>query len=64
MKVIGMGREKTPNSLLLPVIVLFISKFGWCHSEKKKNGQVLQTPKNQLEKRLKSRLKSRLKIGK
>jgi hypothetical protein len=43
MKVIGMEKNTIP--LLLPVIVLFISKFWMVPFRKAKNGQVLQTPK-------------------
>jgi hypothetical protein len=44
MKVIGMGR-KTPNSFIVACDRFIYRSFGWCHSEKAKNGQVLQTPK-------------------
>jgi hypothetical protein len=41
MKVVS-GRKKHPIPLLLPVIVLFISKFWMVPFRKKQNGQVLQ----------------------
>jgi hypothetical protein len=55
MKVIGMGEKFT---LLLPVIVLFISKFWMVPFRKSKKTVKYYRTQNQLEKRLKSRLKT------
>jgi hypothetical protein len=58
MKVIGMGRKHL-ILLLLPVIVLFISKFWMVPFRKSKETvKYYRHQKNQLEKRLKSRLKT------